>query len=114
MRVGRSPVTCQKSTNLSIGLTLVASHVDVVAAAARHGDPAVADVVDRGSPWAPYHAYWLSLDSSCDPDQTGAADIVAYNETDEDWPVIAGYGALVAAWAADVRSRSTRRYSASS
>ena len=40
--------------------------------------------------------------SSCDPDKTGVADILAYNDTDEDWPVVAGYGALVAAWAADV------------
>ena len=81
---------------------LVKADERAIAAAARHGDPAVADVIDRDSPWAPYHAYWLSLDSSCDPDQTGAADIVAYNETNEDWPVIAGYGALVVAWAADV------------
>ena len=81
---------------------LVEADEKAIAAAARQGDPAVADVIDLDSPWAPYHAYWLSLDSSCDPDQTGAADIAAYHETDEDWPVIDGYGALVAAWAADV------------
>ena len=34
--------------------------------------------------------------------EVGAAGIAAYHETDEDWPVIDGYGALVAAWAADV------------
>ena len=73
-----------------------------IAAAARGGDPAVADVVDQDSPWAPYHAYWLSFDSSCDPDQVGVADVVAYDETDEDWPVVDGYGALVATWAADL------------
>ena len=81
---------------------LVEAGGKAIAAAARHEDPAVADVIDLDSPWAPYHAYWLSLDSSCDPDETGAADFAAYHETDEDWPVIAGYGALVAAWAADV------------
>ena len=81
---------------------LVDADEKAIVAAALHGDPAVADVMNLDSPWAPYHAYWLSLGSSCDPDQTGAADIVAYNETDEDWPVVAGYGALVAAWAADV------------
>ena len=43
-----------------------------------------------------------SLESSCDPDQTGVADFVAYDETGEDWPVVDGYGALVAAWAAEV------------
>ena len=50
---------------------LVEADGKAIAAAARHGDPAVADVIDLDSPWAPYHAYWLSLDSSCDPDQTG-------------------------------------------
>ena len=81
---------------------LVEAGERAIAAAARHGDPTVADVDNSASPWAPYHAYRLSLDSSSDPDQTGAADIVAYNDTDEDWPVIARYGTLVAAWAADV------------
>ena len=73
-----------------------------MAEAARHGDPALAEVMNTCSPWAPYHAYWRSLESSCDPDQTGVTDFVAYDETGEDWPVIDGYGALVAAWAADV------------
>ena len=41
----------------------------------------------------PQHAYWRSLESSCDPDQTGVADFAAYDETDEDWPVIDGHGA---------------------
>ena len=81
---------------------LVEADEEAIVAAARDGDCAVADVMNLDSPWAPYHAYWLSLGSSCDPDQIGAAEIVAYNETDEDWPVIDGYGALVAAWAADV------------
>ena len=81
---------------------LVEADERAIAAAARHGDPPVADVMNLDSPWAPYHAYWLSLDSSRDPDEVGAAGIAAYHETDEDWPVIDGFGALVAAWAADV------------
>ena len=81
---------------------LVEADERAIAAAARNGDPAVADVVNADSPWAPYHAYWLTLDWSRDPDQFGVADVVAYSETNEDWPVVDGYGALVAAWAADV------------
>ena len=81
---------------------LVEADERAIAEAARHGDPALADVMNTRSPWAPYHAYWRSLESSCDPDQTGVADFVAYDETGEDWPVIDGHGALVAAWAADV------------
>ena len=81
---------------------LVKADERAIATAAREGDAAVADVVDRDSPWAPYHAYWLSLGTSADPDEMSAADVMAYNETHEDWPVVDGYGALVAAWGADV------------
>ena len=81
---------------------LVEADEGAIAEAVRHGDPALADVMNRHSPWAPYHAYRRSLESSCDPDQTGVADFVAYDETGEDWPVVDGYGALVAVWAADV------------
>jgi len=69
---------------------LVAADERAIAAAARNGDPAVADVVNADSPWAPYHAYWLTLDWSRDPDQFGVADVVAYSETNEDWPVVDG------------------------
>ena len=81
---------------------LVEADERAIAEAARNGDPALADVMNRHSPWAPYHAYWRSLESSCDPDQTGVTDFVAYDETGEDWPVVDGHGALVAAWAADI------------
>ncbi len=75
----------------------------VIAKAIASGqDTSIADVVDLESPWRPYHAYWFSLSTSVDIDQTGVLDINAYNDTDENWPVIKGYGALVAAWASDV------------
>ena len=81
---------------------LVEADERAIAEAARHGDPVLAEAMNRHSPWAPYHAFWRSLESSCDPDQTGVTDFVAYAETGEDWPVVDGYGALVNAWAADV------------
>ena len=81
---------------------LVEADERAIAEAARHGDPALVDVMNTHGLWAPYHAFWRSLESSCDPDQTGVADFAAYDETGEDWPVIDGFGALVAAWAADV------------
>jgi len=74
----------------------------IARAVASGKDASLADVVDMESPWRPYHAYWFSLSSSVDIDQTGVLDINAYNDTDENWPVIKGYGALVAAWASDV------------
>lgn len=73
-----------------------------VEAAGKTGDPAVADVVDLDGPWAPWLAYWFSVETSCDWDRTGAASTLAYNDTGENWPVIEGYGALIAAWGADV------------
>ncbi|MBT5432961.1 MAG: FAD-dependent oxidoreductase [Rhodospirillaceae bacterium] len=74
----------------------------IAAAAAQGRDCAVADVVDLEDPWAAFHAYWFSLGVSRDIDQSGVVDVCAYNDTNENWPVTEGYGALVAAWAADV------------
>ena len=74
----------------------------IARAAAEGDDRPIADAVDLESPWAPYLAYWMSLGLSRDIDQVGVRDAAAYNDTDENWPVIDGYGALVAAWAADV------------
>ena len=65
-------------------------------------DVAVADLMDHESPWAPFLAYWLSLATSRDVDQVSAVDLVAYHDTEENWPLKQGYGALVARWAADV------------
>jgi monoamine oxidase len=77
-------------------------HAAIARASQSDNALSVADVVDLDSPWQPYPAYWSSLGSSVDIDQTGVCDIAAYNDTEENWPVIRGYGALVAAWAADV------------
>ena len=70
--------------------------------AAERCDDAVVDVIDLDSPWAPYWNYWFSLSSSHDPDEVSVRDTVNYNDTDEDWPVVDGYGALVSRWADDV------------
>ena len=71
--------------------------------AAREGrDVAVAEVVDLDAPWAGFFAYWFSLGTSRDIDQVSILDIVNYNDTEENWPLRDGYGALVAEWAADV------------
>lgn len=76
---------------------------DAIEAAVEDGkDIAIADVMDLSSPWAPYFAYWSSLGTSRDIDQVSIIDNVAYNDTDEDWPLREGFGALVAKWATDV------------
>lgn len=69
---------------------------------ARGEDVAVADLVDLEAPWAAFQAYWFSLYTSHDMDRVSAADVMAYDDTGENWPLREGYGALVARWAAEV------------
>lgn len=59
------------------------------------GDRAIADIVERDGPWGALYDYWVSAITGADPDQVGAADLVNYRETNENWPVVTGYGALV-------------------
>jgi monoamine oxidase len=81
---------------------MAANYAAIVAAAERGEDVAVADLIDLDHPWAALHAYWFSLATSNDPDQISATDLAAYNDTDENWPVREGYGALVAQWGAGI------------
>src|SRR4051812_44350849 len=79
-----------------------ANHEAAAAAAARGEDVAVSEVIDLESRWAGLHAYWFSLGTSHDVDQVSTVDAAAYNDTEENWPLREGFGALVARWAADV------------
>jgi monoamine oxidase len=79
-----------------------ANHAALAQSVARGEDVAVADLVDLDHPWAAFQAYWFTLYSSRDMDQASAADVLAYEDTEENWPLRDGYGALVAAWAAAV------------
>ena len=76
-----------------------ANEAAIATAAARGDDVAVADVIDLESRWAPFMAYWFTLGTSRDIDQVSIIDSVAYNDTEENWPLREGYGALVARWA---------------
>jgi monoamine oxidase len=88
--------------NAELGALGPANHTALEQSVARGEDVAVADLVDLDHPWAAFQAYWFTLYTSRDMDQASAADILAYEDTEENWPVRDGYGALVAAWAADV------------
>jgi monoamine oxidase len=79
-----------------------ANYAAIGKAAARGEDVAVSDVMDLDHPWAALHAYWFALGTSHDPDEIATVDIDAYNDTDENWPLREGYGALVARWGAGV------------
>lgn len=79
-----------------------ANEAAIAAAVARGEDVAVAEVVDLESRWAPFMSYWFTLGTSRDIDQVSIIDSVAYNDTEENWPIREGYGALVKLWAADI------------
>jgi monoamine oxidase len=59
-------------------------------------DVAVADLVERDSPWTGLFDYWMSLNTSHDSDQVSAVDLYNYRDTGEDWPLKDGYGNLIA------------------
>ena len=65
-------------------------------------DQSVLETVEREGPWTEALDYYDALDTSSDVDQISIGDIVSYNDTEENWPVVDGYGTLVARWAADV------------
>jgi len=68
-------------------------------------DRSVAEVTERDGPWTAMFDYYMSLYISVDTDQVSALDVAAYRDTDENWPVIDGYGTLIARFGADVPVR---------
>jgi monoamine oxidase len=73
-----------------------------VAAAAEAGrDVALADVIPELGRWDGVHRQFLRAVTGEDPAANSTVDDQRYDETGDNWPVEAGFGALVAAWAAD-------------
>ena len=71
-------------------------------AAASGPDVAAADVTERAGRWTPLFDYFFSLWTSFDVDQISIVDLETYIDTDENWPLKQGYGALIARHAAGV------------
>jgi monoamine oxidase len=71
-------------------------------AAAEGRDISVAEATERESRWTPLVDYVVSLMYSVDSDQVSVYDVHNYNDTDENWRVKQGYGALIARFAADL------------
>ena len=59
------------------------------------------ELADSDNKWNQFFQYWVSLMSSVDADQVSILDICEYRDTHEDWPVMKGYGALIAQQGAD-------------
>lgn len=79
---------------------------DAVLAAGQAGRdiPAGEAVAAMGAPgrYAPLARHWLELMSAAGPDAISTRDFALYKDTDDNWPVLDGYGALVLAVAGDL------------
>ena len=65
-------------------------------------EASVADLTPRKDRWTPFWDYIFSVFTSLDPDQVSAVDQDSYRDTEENWPVREGYGALVERCSADL------------
>jgi monoamine oxidase len=77
-------------------------HDAIDAAVAAGRDVAYTDVTPREDRWTPMFDMWTSVGSSVDSDQVSTMDSSNYNDTNENWPLVNGYGSLVAAHFAHV------------
>jgi monoamine oxidase len=71
--------------------------IDRAGAAGR--DVPLTEVIDRTGPHAPAVYCVLQLLTGGDPEDVSTLSYWDYEDTDEDWPVLSGYGALVAGMA---------------
>jgi monoamine oxidase len=65
-------------------------------------DKSVVETVERDGPWTEVLDYYDTLNTSSDVDQISIGDLVSYHDTEENWPVVDGYGTLVSRWGVDV------------
>lgn len=80
--------------------------LDAVHAAGAAGrDVAAADVMPDPGRWRPLVDHWFGLFASQPPEKVSTLDLHRYRDTLENFPVLDGYGALVAANAASVPVR---------
>lgn len=74
-----------------------------VNAAGRAGrDVAASEVLPDLGRWEPLARHWLSLMSAASPERISTLDFSLYHDTEDNWPVLDGYGALVLAHGQDV------------
>ena len=75
--------------------------LDAISAAGEQGrDVAASEVLPRNSPGRPLLDAIISWIHGADPGQVSTLDATRYRDTGHNWPVVEGYGALVAAYGA--------------
>lgn len=62
-------------------------------------DVPASDVIDTASPYYDFYTAWCAAISGIPPERASTADLQAYGDTGEDWPVRSGYGKLIAGFA---------------
>ncbi|MFG1391523.1 flavin monoamine oxidase family protein [Xanthobacter agilis] len=76
---------------------------EAVTAHGRAGhDVAASEVLPDLGRWEPLARHWLSLMSAAPPDRISTLDFSLYRDTEDNWPVLDGYGDLVLAHARHV------------
>ena len=70
--------------------------------AASGEDRSVWDATERENRWTALYDYFYSLYMSVDVDQTSVVDLMAYRDTEENWPLRDGYGTLLSRFGADL------------
>ena len=65
-------------------------------------DRSVAEVTERDGEWTAVLDYYMALNTSSDPDQAAIGELASYEDTNENWPVVDGYGQLVERWGSGV------------
>jgi monoamine oxidase len=78
------------------------NHDTVIAAAKQGRDISVADATERENRWTEVLDYWTTIGCAADSDQVSVMDTFHYNDTDENWPLKEGFGALISRFGADV------------
>lgn len=79
-----------------------ATYERIKAGALAGDDWAAATFIDQNNPWARLFARDYAGYLAASPEHSSALDTGRYNNTQEDWPVESGYGALIAATYAHV------------
>jgi len=74
----------------------------IAKAVATGKDCPVWEVTEREHRWTRIYDHICSLNSSLDVDQVSVIDLMAYNDTEENWPIKDGYGTLLTRFGVDL------------
>ncbi|MFG1425451.1 flavin monoamine oxidase family protein [Roseixanthobacter glucoisosaccharinicivorans] len=77
---------------------------EAIAAAGLAGrDIPASDVIPDAGPWNRLVRHWIALMTAATPQDISTLDFARYHDGGENWPVVEGYGALVAAQASGLK-----------